>query len=378
MQDDGIVPACASFFEVANPSTEATHKEPSLTLPKAFISRFHTYLSETLVLEAPNGEIWEACLEADTEKQLRITSGWKNLAKCLNIQSGDLLVFDLVSKGHFQVYVYEGEDMCEKHLYQVKHRVESDDKSKYATSSPQLSASAKKRKREAMHECKVHTSSNVGNGNGSDWERETYLENASTPKALELKETENIETPVANIWNHIQVPLHLRPYRQSGTMKRLTKTCVTLKDLHEVIPKFHVETQNAFKAALSYTSQKPFTIVMMIHSSICRGFKVGIPRSFAKQHMGANPEHVALIDVENRAWSVTWLGYDNPEAVFSGGWKHFAKDHSLKCGDICIFEKGCTKALSTFKVHIFRVDDGDGQIIQQVIPSKLSNVIARV
>eukprot|EP00250_Pteridium_aquilinum_P028196 c36747_g1_i1 orf=201-365(+) len=54
--------------------------------------------------------------------------------------------------------------------------------------------------------------------------------------------------------------------------------------------------------------------------------------------MSAELEHVALIDTENKAWSVIWLGHNNPILSFSGGWKHFAVDHGLGCGDICIFE----------------------------------------
>ena len=44
------------------------------------------------------------------------------MAEYLNVQSGDLLVLYLVSKGHFRVYIYEGEDMCEKDLSILKRR----------------------------------------------------------------------------------------------------------------------------------------------------------------------------------------------------------------------------------------------------------------
>ncbi|MCO5581662.1 hypothetical protein L7F22_035551 [Adiantum nelumboides] len=374
--DGNLVPACASFFEVADPSTEATHEEPSLAIPKAFVKRFQTYLSQTLVLETPNGEIWKACLEADSEKKLRITSGWKNLAECLNVQSGDLLVFDLVSKGHFQVFIYEGEDMCEKDLYKAKCH-EPGHKDMHAKGTTEVIASTKKRKADVMHNCKVCARSSIGNGIGST-DRETCLDNnANTDVGLELIETGNIHTPLANTSHHVQSPQLFIPSPYSSKAKRLMKVCVTLKDLHEVLPILHAKTQSAFKAALSFTSKNPFTIVMMMHSTVCYGFKLGVPRSFAKEHMGANAEHVALIDAENKAWSVTWLGHENSETTFSGGWKHFAMDHRLNCGDICILEKGNTKALPTFKVHILRVDNSDGLVLQQLIPSKISNVIAR-
>lgn len=377
-----MVPTCASFFQVADPSTEATHEEPSLALPKDFLKRFHTHLSQTLVLEAPNGELWKAHVEADTQKQLRITSGWKHVAEYLHVQSGDLLVFDLVSKGHFRVYIYEGEDMCEKDLSILKRRKACDMNDISGAPTTESFASVKQEKGEVMLTCKGHTSLGVCNG-VYIMEKDTHLISNTTPNLspkLELNKIDFIDTCKvhgASKWIGKNDPLQIVPYHNSSTIKRPTKKCVTLTDLHKILPNFHEKTQIAFKKALSYSTDDPFTIVLMMHSSVCRGFKVAIPRPFAKQHMSAEPEHVALIDMENKAWSVTWLGHDNQDGAFSGGWRHFAADHNLKCGDICIFEKGSTKALSTFRVHIFKVDKADGPMIQQTIPSKLSNVIAR-
>ncbi|KAH7291774.1 hypothetical protein KP509_29G035000 [Ceratopteris richardii] len=140
----------------------------------------------------------------------------------------------------------------------------------------------------------------------------------------------------------------------------------TLKDLQQVYHSLH-----------SYSSSNPFTIRMMVRSNVCCGYKVGIPNSFAVKHMKADPEHVALIDARNKAWSVIFLGHKNDHPSFSGGWKYFVLDHKLKCGDICIFEKMSTKAFTAFNVHTFRVHKGDRQELVNKIPPRLSSVIAR-
>ncbi|KAH7291767.1 hypothetical protein KP509_29G034700 [Ceratopteris richardii] len=201
---NGCVPQCASFYEVIDPSMEATHMEPFLVIPKAFMKKFRSYLSHMITLEAPSRVMFKAHIEVDEKKHFRITFGWKELAKHLGIRSGSLVIFELAYKAHFR----------------------------------------------------------------------------------------------------------------------------------------------------------------------------GIPKSFAVKHMKADPEHVALIDARNKAWSVIFLGHKNDHLSFCGGWKYFVLDHKLKCGDICIFEKMSTKAFTAFNVHTFRVHKGDRQELVNKVPPRLSSVIA--
>ena len=75
---------------------------------------------------------------------------------------------------------------------------------------------------------------------------------------LELNKTNCIDkckTHSASKRIRMHGPLQIVPYgHYSSTIRRPMKKCVTLTDLHKVLPNFHEKTQIAFKKALSYYS----------------------------------------------------------------------------------------------------------------------------
>jgi hypothetical protein len=103
-----------------------------------------------------------------------------------------------------------------------------------------------------------------------------------------------------------------------------------------------------------------------------------LPKQFASRYLSKTAKEIALLDKDNKAWTITWLGSESVECSLSGGWKYFAIDHDLRCGDICIFELlPMRENITVFRVHIFKVSPSDVVAIRDTIPTKFSEVLAR-
>ena len=64
------------------------------------------------------------------------------------------------------------------------------------------------------------------------------------------------------------------------------------------------------------------------------------------------------LQVVDRLWPVKLYIYSGKyiSCVVSAGWSAFARENSLRVGDVCIFELTMTDNV-VFKVHIFRFVD---------------------
>ena len=239
------------------------------TIPKTFVKRFNAYLNTANIkLESPCGRIWNACLEAkqcttghsDYQSSLKITTGWKEFACYMEIQSGDLLIFDLVSKCHFKVYIYEGEDSCEKDMYS-KNRLAikgtSNEKEIDPDKDPQMNGSGI-----------ISTETPKLNAFDHGLSTSSSITKNCHP-AKKLKGDTN-----GNRMEHI-LPIIPCIHNEFKFNKRL----LTLDDFWKVWIHFHTETQKAFKDAIAFISANPFTIILMCHSNVCHGFKLVIVTS---------------------------------------------------------------------------------------------------
>ncbi|KAH7291731.1 hypothetical protein KP509_29G031300 [Ceratopteris richardii] len=336
-----------------------------------------------ITMEAPSGVMFKALIETDKEKHFRITFGWKELAEHLGIRSGDLLILELAYKDHFRVYVYDEDDMCEKNLYVMDW--EESHRKFISWKSADDSMNAAINERERAHADVICTEASngktmlVSQDHVLSSPSKNHLSKSSTYSTVQKRGIEESKEFGKSTAKHIVKNdcLEITTYYLPFKVQSYIKPHFTLKDLQQVYQNLHVQTQQAFENAVSYSSTNPFFIRMMIHSNVCSGYTLGIPKSFGVEHMSADQEHVVLIDARKRAWSVTFLGHKNDHSTLSGGWRHFVLDHKLKCGDICIFEKMSTKALTAFNVHIFRVHKADRQELLNKVPAKLSSVIAR-
>ncbi|KAH6814871.1 auxin response factor 2 [Perilla frutescens var. frutescens] len=93
------------------------------------------------------------------------------------------------------------------------------------------------------------------------------------------------------------------------------------------------------ECAPSFTSSFPFFKHEM------KGYNVGhkcimqIPKAFSSEHhLPMSKQKMELRDSDGVSWSVSIIVMSSGHLALSGGWKLFTDAHSIKKGDVCIFE----------------------------------------
>ncbi|MCL7032404.1 hypothetical protein MKW94_026348 [Papaver nudicaule] len=110
-----------------------------------------------------------------------------------------------------------------------------------------------------------------------------------------------------------------------------------------------------FKSRLGSANGHPSYVKSMLQSHVYHGFWLNVPKEFCDGHLTKDKIIMWLEDVEGKAYATVFIG---EKTGFSGGWQRFALDHKLDDGDALVFELVDTKR---FKVHIFRVSDGEAE-----------------
>ncbi|KAG5229390.1 B3 domain-containing transcription factor [Salix suchowensis] len=86
-----------------------------------------------------------------------------------------------------------------------------------------------------------------------------------------------------------------------------------------------------------FISTRPFFEVVIRSSYLARSF-VCVPVSFVERYFKHINQFV-MLQVEDRSWSVKLIPRSSQRvAVLSAGWARFARENSLKVGDVCVFE----------------------------------------
>ncbi|CAN0846566.1 B3 domain-containing protein At3g19184 [Linum grandiflorum] len=98
----------------------------------------------------------------------------------------------------------------------------------------------------------------------------------------------------------------------------------------------------------------PTFVRPMLPSHVAGGFWLGLPRWFCSSYLPKKDEMMTLIDDKEESSETKYLAAKNG---LSGGWKGFAVDHQLVDGDALVFQ---LINPTEFKVHIIRVNDGEG------------------
>ncbi|MCL7028939.1 hypothetical protein MKW94_016644 [Papaver nudicaule] len=110
-----------------------------------------------------------------------------------------------------------------------------------------------------------------------------------------------------------------------------------------------------FKSRLGSANGHPSYVKSMLQSHVYHGFWLNVPKEFCDGHLTKDKIIMWLEDVEGKAYATVFIG---EKTGFSGGWQRFALDHKLDDGDALVFELVDTER---FKVHIFRVSDGEAE-----------------
>ncbi|KAG6383109.1 hypothetical protein SASPL_157146 [Salvia splendens] len=91
-------------------------------------------------------------------------------------------------------------------------------------------------------------------------------------------------------------------------------------------------------------SAPPFASSFPFFRREIKGYNVGhkctlvIPNYFSRRHMSLSKEPMVLMDTDGVSWPVTIVVTSGNHLAMSGGWKALADAHSIKKGDVCIFE----------------------------------------
>uniref|UniRef100_A0ACD5UME8 Uncharacterized protein n=1 Tax=Avena sativa TaxID=4498 RepID=A0ACD5UME8_AVESA len=86
----------------------------------------------------------------------------------------------------------------------------------------------------------------------------------------------------------------------------------------------------------------------MLKSHVVKGFWLGLPRSFCRNHL---PDHDVTITLEDEEGNIYATNYLAKRTGLSGGWNGFAVVNELNVGDAVVFQ---LVTLTRFKVYIVR------------------------
>ncbi|KAJ6715588.1 B3 DOMAIN-CONTAINING [Salix viminalis] len=99
--------------------------------------------------------------------------------------------------------------------------------------------------------------------------------------------------------------------------------------------RFKVKTGSETES--KFISTRPFFEVVIRSSYLARSF-VCVPINFVERYFKHINQFV-MLQVEDRSWSVKLIPRSSQRvAVLSAGWARFARENSLKVGDVCAFE----------------------------------------
>ncbi|MCL7035500.1 hypothetical protein MKW94_003287 [Papaver nudicaule] len=94
----------------------------------------------------------------------------------------------------------------------------------------------------------------------------------------------------------------------------------------------------------------PCFVKPMLHSHVNRGFWLGLPAYFCRDHLPKRDETITLVDELGEEFPTNYLAQKNG---LSGGWKGFAEAHDLIDGDALVFQ---LVEPTKFKIHIIRAN----------------------
>ncbi|KAL1554207.1 B3 domain-containing protein REM6-like [Salvia divinorum] len=91
-------------------------------------------------------------------------------------------------------------------------------------------------------------------------------------------------------------------------------------------------------SAPSFTSSFPFFRNEMKGHNVGHKCTMVIPKAFSRRHLSLSKEPLVLRDSDGVSWPVTTVVTSSGYLSLCGGWKALADAHSIKKGDVCIFE----------------------------------------
>ncbi|KAL1833940.1 hypothetical protein ACET3Z_003591 [Daucus carota] len=114
----------------------------------------------------------------------------------------------------------------------------------------------------------------------------------------------------------------------------------------------NVKKDPAIAAAKDFKSEKPYFIVSMTPSHIKGSSGMHITKTFEEVYKKWMKNVEVILEVGGKTWPVfSYFNLSNDRCALRHGWADFARDNSLKVGDVCVFEL-INPSKKLLKVHI--------------------------
>ncbi|XVE90505.1 hypothetical protein DITRI_Ditri20bG0083100 [Diplodiscus trichospermus] len=330
-----------------------------LELPKRFVRKYGNDLSNSVLISAPSGPLWEIEL-IKSDGEIWLGNGWKDLADYFSLEHGNLLVFSYEGHSRFCVSMIFDQTTLEieypinissssndaNHDVELQtpkvEEIQSDVSVEIVENISECQKTVKKTPVRRFSPIK-RTRTGVSSGiQGTCNVKKSRGANGESKFQISRKSGGKISTPPAkgdgraNSSAQRSRPSNEAPFlMQSLTSKR---------------------NDAATSKATNFESENPFFLVVMRPSYLtATRCYLHVPSAFAKTYFTQKQNDLILQDSDGKTWSVHYKLYGKRTGYhFLNGWKEFALHHKLKAGDTCAFEllEGLEISL---RVTIFRV-----------------------
>ncbi|GLJ38029.1 hypothetical protein SUGI_0774240 [Cryptomeria japonica] len=295
-----------------------------LRIPPAIYPEFRNEIGigTNVVLQGPSSQRWDVKL-CGTDTQMEFAQGWEKFVHHHRIEFGDFLVFKYIYKSCFKVRIF-GRSGCEK---------------KTTFLNPQ----------NTCHHCECPTTTNASSAVEIS---DQPMNNQMSIVMVSDKERNNRAQAISEMEGKKR---RGRPPKRQQILtekRNYRKPCyISCRR-----PVTEAERKQVLEAAVSFTSIRPFYLVIMTQSYVYSGFWLRVSKSCADSlQLPQERTQLTLVDPNSKEWHVQYLGHLE-RAALSGGWGHFSRGNNLEEGDACIFERiDNNKKKVKLKVHIFRV-----------------------
>ncbi|KAI3895758.1 hypothetical protein MKW98_025549 [Papaver atlanticum] len=264
----------------------------SEALPKKFVGKFRTELSDVAVITIPNGQVWRVQLR-EAKGEILFGRGWKDFMDYFPLAVGHFLILRYDGNSCFHIFV------CDMTASEIKY---------------------------PLHSSNVEISSHTSVFSASTTEETDYVENSEILCPCPIS---RIPLPASR-----RISLPAKKERKN----RVERETNVFKSQSGNLT-FKIVMQPAYvregRTVVLYHFQNLPLYNFMMHTSlfVCSMYLLGF-----KVFREVDRDIATLRDSEGRTWDVGISTYREKHTKLVTGWSDFVLDNRLEVGDVCIFE----------------------------------------
>ncbi|KAI6695292.1 hypothetical protein NL676_023002 [Syzygium grande] len=296
-----------------------------LGIPKKFVRKYGSNLSNLVFLQVASGDVWEVELLRGNDGSF-LRRGWPEFVKHFAIKQGHFLVFRYEGGSTFRVVIFD------KSASEIVYPVisENDDPRMEEDEGDTLAQVFKDHSHQSRRNQRRELPSS------------TLLSSSSKKKKKTNERLNKQAVGGGGSYSVSDVSAGLK----SGYWRRYH-------------PFRGSEQSEALERATSFLSPNPFFLAFMQPSFIHHSLSA--PARFFMKYIPnlRSGGDINLYMSNERFWSVRYkfgIYSGRPQIKVNRGWKHFVQDNNLKLGDVCVFEMTRKVDQVSFRVVIFRAN----------------------